>query len=187
MTAGVPCSRKERRKARSRRGKRGIPAVITFITIIALAVILFSGYFIFQYIENSRQQSLHPGTEPHLYFMGQESSAAPFYMGEDLYLPFDFVKEKYFDNNNHNVEVFHSYEDEQVFIYFDLQKEPTDQNDMFFLGIRCTKHQEEIIHEKLLKMYKKLQTCSPFTFDISLFTCSAQLSQVIPFILNTAC
>ena len=78
----------------------------------------------------------------------------------------DFVKEKYFDNNNHNVEVFHSYEDEQVFIYFDLQKEPTDQNDMFFLGIRCTKHQEEIIHEKLLKMYKKLQTCSPFTFDI---------------------
>ena len=94
MTAGVPCSRKERRKARSRRGKRGIPAVVTFITIIALAVILFSGYFIFQYIENSRQQSLHPGTEPHLYFMGQESSAAPFYMGEDLYLPFDFVKEK---------------------------------------------------------------------------------------------
>lgn len=71
-----------------------------------------------------------------------------------------------FFHQNNNVEVFHSDKDEQVFAYFDFWKDPTDQNDMFMLGISCTKEQELIIHPKLLNIYKKLQTSSPFTFDI---------------------
>lgn len=78
----------------------------------------------------------------------------------------EFLKGKYLDQNNNNVEVFHSTSDEQVFAYFDLQKESTDQNDMFYLGISCTKIQEEIVHDKLLKIYKKLKTSSPFVYDI---------------------
>lgn len=83
-----------------------------------------------------------------------------------IYISKDFLVNKYQDYQNHDVEVFHSDYDEQVFAYFDLQKEPTDQNDMFFLGIRCLKNEEELIHKKLLEIYRKLGTTSAFSFDI---------------------
>ncbi|WP_343589490.1 hypothetical protein [Flavobacterium sp.] len=77
-----------------------------------------------------------------------------------------FLITKYQDQNNHDVEVIHSKNDEQVFAYFDLQKDPTDQNDMFFFGIRCLKKDDFIVAEKLLNIYIKLGTSSPFSFDI---------------------
>ena len=85
-------------------------------------------------------------------------------------LEIDFNKEVVFDvykdQQNHSVEVFHSNEDEQVFAYFDLRKDPTDQNDMFFLGISCKRKKEPQIHEMLLNIYRKLKTTSPFSFDM---------------------
>jgi len=77
------------------------------------------------------------------------------------------VINKYKNRNNHDVEVFHSQNDEQVFVYFDLEKDSTDQNDMFYLGIRCHKNEQAIIFGKLLSIYGKLMTSSPFSFDVS--------------------
>lgn len=76
------------------------------------------------------------------------------------------VCEIYKNQQDHSVEVFHSRDDEQVFAYFDLEKEPTDGNDMFFLGISCKRTDEPRIHELLLNVYRKLKTTSPFRFDI---------------------
>jgi hypothetical protein len=85
-------------------------------------------------------------------------------------LEVDFNKELALDvflnQKDHSVEVFHSNNDEQVFAYFDLKKDPTDQNDMFFLGISCRRDDEPQIHEILLNIYRKLKTTSPFSFDI---------------------
>ncbi len=77
----------------------------------------------------------------------------------------EFLKDKYLDPRNHDVQVFHCKDDEQVFAYFDLQKDPTDQNDMFLLGISCTRQQDDLVWEKLRAIYRKLQTASPFTYD----------------------
>ena len=72
--------------------------------------------------------------------------------------------ERYSNQLNHDVEAFHSKVDEQVFTYFDLQKDPTDQNDMIFLGFRVLKSDEDAVHLKLLNIYKKLMTTSPFQY-----------------------
>lgn len=76
------------------------------------------------------------------------------------------VSDIYKNPQDHSVEVFHSTDDEQVFAYFDLEKEPADGNDMFFLGISCKRDDEPQIHELLVNIYRKLQTTSPFSFDI---------------------
>ncbi|NMN36535.1 MULTISPECIES: hypothetical protein [unclassified Pedobacter] len=78
----------------------------------------------------------------------------------------DFLIKRYNDRINNDVEVFHSNCDEQVFAFFDLDKEETDQNDMFFFGLRCLKKDEPIVIQKLLKIYRELMTSSPFEFDI---------------------
>ena len=85
-----------------------------------------------------------------------------------LNIAFDknYIIERYENRENNDVEVLHSKNDEQIFAYFDLEKDPTDQNDMFYFGIRCLKKDDLIIAEKLLKIYKKLKTSSPFSFDI---------------------
>lgn len=77
-----------------------------------------------------------------------------------------YLQQKYSDKRNHAVEVFHSKTDERVFAYFDLQKEVTDENDMFFLGISFNINDEKIIFEKILDIYRKLNTSSPFSFDL---------------------
>ncbi|WP_342644891.1 hypothetical protein [Mucilaginibacter sp. CSA2-8R] len=86
------------------------------------------------------------------------------------YLNIDFdralVIKVYNNHLDHSVEVFHSKSDEQVFAYFDLLKEPTDQNDMFLLGIRCNLEQEPTVHEMLLTIYRQLKTTSAFSFDM---------------------
>ncbi|WP_207534488.1 hypothetical protein [Desertivirga arenae] len=68
------------------------------------------------------------------------------------------------DLHNSDVEVFHSANDIQVFAYFDLDKDPTDQNDMFLFGLRCEKKDEELIIQKLLDIYRKLKTTGAFEF-----------------------
>lgn len=78
----------------------------------------------------------------------------------------NYVVMKYLDQDNHNVEVFHSAHEEQVFAYFDLQKEHTDQNNMFYLGIRCNIKNEALIMDKLIAIYRRLKTSSPFSYDI---------------------
>lgn len=78
----------------------------------------------------------------------------------------ELVVEKYLNRNNHSIEIFQSKTDERVFAYFDLEKDPTDQNDMFLLGISCRKHNEDIIHEKLLNIHRNLKTKSLFTSDV---------------------
>jgi hypothetical protein len=85
-----------------------------------------------------------------------------------LNISFDknFIIEKYKNQENRDVEVLHSKNDEQVFAYFDLEKDPTDQNQMFYFGIRCLKKDDLSIAQKLLEIYRKLKTSSPFSFDI---------------------
>ncbi|MBB6235749.1 hypothetical protein HDC90_000349 [Pedobacter sp. AK013] len=58
----------------------------------------------------------------------------------------DFLIKRYNDQINNDVEVFHADCDEQVFAFFDLEKEETDQNDMFFFGLRCLKKEEPIVN-----------------------------------------
>lgn len=77
-----------------------------------------------------------------------------------------FLKERYEDQGNHDVEVFHSDGDEMTFAYFDFEKDPTDQMYMFFFGISCTKQIEDLVLEKLLAVYRKLGTSSPFSYDL---------------------
>jgi hypothetical protein len=85
-----------------------------------------------------------------------------------LTIPHDknLILKKSIDDSNDSVEIFHSTDDEQVFAYFDLIRNSTDQIGMFFLGIRCHKKDEKKIHETLLDIFRKLKTSSAFVFDI---------------------
>ncbi len=85
-----------------------------------------------------------------------------------LHIPYDkeLIFDQYQDANNNSVEIFHSTGDEQVFAYFDLQKDPADQNGMFFFGLSCRCEQEKMIHELLLDIYRKVLTSSAFSFDM---------------------
>jgi hypothetical protein len=88
-----------------------------------------------------------------------------------LQIKFDkeLLVKKYLDASNHSVEVFHSIYDEQIFVYFDMLKDPTDQIDMFYIGISCLKADEKEIHEILLNIYRVLKTHSLFTFGIGTY------------------
>lgn len=63
----------------------------------------------------------------------------------------EFLVDKYSDKNNHDVEIFHGSTDEQVFAHFDLEKDPTDQMDMFFIGIRCKKNRRNVCSRKIIE------------------------------------
>ncbi|RZK01426.1 MAG: hypothetical protein EOO46_20340 [Flavobacterium sp.] len=78
----------------------------------------------------------------------------------------NFLIERYQNNKNHDVEVFHSSTDEMTFAYFDFEKGPTNQMNMFLFGISCNKAVENIVLEKLLSIYRKLMTSSPFSYDL---------------------
>jgi|GEM_PF-2253527 len=87
---------------------------------------------------------------------------------ERLQIPYDkeLIFDKYQDEAVNSTEVFHSTPDEQVFAYFDLQKDPADQIGMFFFGLSCKPEDEKMIHEMLLDIYRRLQTSSAFSFDM---------------------
>lgn len=78
----------------------------------------------------------------------------------------DFLIERYKDEKNHDVEVFHAVNDEMTFAYFDFEKEPSDQMNMFLFGISCKKTMEDLVLQMLLKIYRKIMTSSPFSYDI---------------------
>ena len=87
---------------------------------------------------------------------------------ERLQIPYDkaLIFDKYQDEAVNSTEVFHGTPDEQVFAYFDLQKDPADQIGMFFFGLSCKLEDEKMIHEMLLDIYRRLQTSSAFSFDM---------------------
>lgn len=86
---------------------------------------------------------------------------------EFLNISFDklLVGKVYANPLDQSVEVFHSESDEQIFVYFDLQKDPTDQHDTFFLGISCHKDQASDVQAQLLDIYKKLDMKSEFVYQ----------------------
>ena len=77
-----------------------------------------------------------------------------------------YLLQKYRDTRDHAVEVFHSKTDERIFAYFDLQKEPKDENAMFFIGLSINIKDEGVVLEKIMNIYRKLNICSPLSYDI---------------------
>jgi len=78
----------------------------------------------------------------------------------------DYMIKSYTNPKNHNTEVYHSANDPCVFAFFDLYKDPTDQNDMFLFGISFERKDESIILQKILDIYRQLGTASPFSYDL---------------------
>lgn len=85
-----------------------------------------------------------------------------------LNIPFDgaFLRRQFEDKQNHDVEVYHSTNDEMTFAYFDLEKDLTDQNEMFYFGLVCKKSVQDYVITRLVDIYRKLNTTSPFQYDI---------------------
>lgn len=73
--------------------------------------------------------------------------------------------EKDYWNNTDNVEVYHSDNDREVFIMFDLIRDPYDQCNMIHLGVRCLRNNDEEIRDRLLHLYKKRNPRSNFQID----------------------
>ena len=74
------------------------------------------------------------------------------------------IERDYWAETN-NVEVYHSNVDKEVFIIFDLIRDPYDQGDMIVIGIRCNRENDEEIRDRLLSLYKKRDPRSNFTID----------------------
>ena len=74
------------------------------------------------------------------------------------------IEKDYWDQTN-NVEVFHSKDDKEVFIMFDLIRDPYDQCDMIYMGIRCSRTDDNEIRDILLSLYKKRDPRSNFEID----------------------
>lgn len=70
----------------------------------------------------------------------------------------DYVVEQYLNEENRNVEVFHSDIDEQVFMYLDLEWEETDQLGAFFIGVRFNKKDFETVNLALQDIHKRFRT-----------------------------
>jgi hypothetical protein len=66
------------------------------------------------------------------------------------------------NSNSETIHLYHSKLDRLTFIQFDIRKDPTDQNDMFFLGVSYRVEFEKEINEMLLKLHSQLLTTSPF-------------------------
>jgi hypothetical protein len=73
--------------------------------------------------------------------------------------------EKDYWNHTDNVEVYHSNNDREAFIMFDLIQDQYDQCNMIHLGVRCHRSNDEKIRDSLLKLYKKRDPRSNFEID----------------------
>ncbi len=71
---------------------------------------------------------------------------------------FDLIIEKRCDEKFRDVLVFHSNTEEYSFLYFDLEKEMTDQSDLFLIGICCNVEKESEINDVLSKISKNQGT-----------------------------
>jgi hypothetical protein len=74
------------------------------------------------------------------------------------------IEKKFYDQEN-SAEVYHGISNSEVFIYFDLSRDPLDQCMMIHLGVRCTCELDEKVRDKLLELYKKLTPRSNFEID----------------------
>lgn len=74
------------------------------------------------------------------------------------------IETNYWDKTN-NVEVYHSRDDKEVFIMFDLIRDLYDQCDMIYIGVRCNRRDDNIIRDVLLSLYKKSSPRSNFGID----------------------
>ena len=75
------------------------------------------------------------------------------------------IVKNYWDEYVNNVEIFHSSEDDLVFLYLDVRRMRTDQNDMFFFGVRCLEEQKNDVMKKLMSIYDLLKTTGSFNYD----------------------
>lgn len=74
------------------------------------------------------------------------------------------VEKDYWDDTN-EVQVYHSSVDREIFVYFDMIRDPHDQCDMIFIGIRCHRDSDSIVRDKLLELYLKSSPRSNFQID----------------------
>jgi len=74
------------------------------------------------------------------------------------------IEKDYWDETN-EVQVYHSSDDREIFVYFDMIRDPYDQCDMISLGIRCHRDSDNIVRDKLLELYLKSSPRSNFQID----------------------
>jgi len=79
--------RKEKRKINKEKRQKKAVLVIACLAMLILTPVIV------QYKDSFRQRPLNTSAQPRIYFMGKESSAAPLYIEEGLYLSLAFVKE----------------------------------------------------------------------------------------------
>ena len=90
---------------------------------------------------------------------------------EDLFsmleIEYDFnsIIKKYMDTKYRDVDIYHNKNDEKIFIYLDLEQEPTDQSNMFFIGLSCPIEKVEKIMPLLNKIYESSGTKSDLKTD----------------------
>ncbi|MCF8716433.1 hypothetical protein JM658_16520 [Joostella atrarenae] len=75
------------------------------------------------------------------------------------------VVKNYWNEEINNIEIFHSSDDDLVFLYLDIRRMRTDQNDIFLFGVRCTEFQKENIMNRLMSVYDLLKTTGSFNYD----------------------
>lgn len=88
-------------------------------------------------------------------------------MAKSLNIKIDIplIVKNYWNEETNNIEIFHSSDDDLVFLYLDIRRMRTDQNDMFFFGVRCTEMQKENIMNQLISIYDLLKTTGSFNYD----------------------
>ena len=74
----------------------------------------------------------------------------------DIEYNFDSIFNKYMKRDYRDVDVYYNKNDENTFVYLDLEQEPTDQSNMFFLGISC----KSIKVENILPILNEIHSCS---------------------------
>ena len=83
----------------------------------------------------------------------------------NIQIDIPLIVKNYWNEDINNIEIFHSSGDDLVFLYLDLRRMRTDQNDMFFFGVRCTETQKENIMNQLMIIYDLLKTTGSFNYD----------------------
>jgi hypothetical protein len=75
------------------------------------------------------------------------------------------VVKNYENQDINNIEIFHSASDDLVFLYLDIRRMLTDQNDMFLFGVRCKEDQKNDVMKQSMRIYDLLNTTGSFNYD----------------------
>ncbi|MEM7162218.1 MAG: hypothetical protein AAF487_07215 [Bacteroidota bacterium] len=84
----------------------------------------------------------------------------------EIRLNVDEIITNYRDRANQAIDIYHSKKDEMLFMYFDLRRSRTDQNDMFFFGLRCYHEDRTRIMRNLISIYEQINTSGPFHYQM---------------------